>query len=195
MLNQRSSTHPVALAAFAVGLAVPTLVSAAPTTIATILKDLEATEQGGRYTFYRSGLANARDHIGTAVGSSYPGSFPKARQTTEREKLIASLRSYGQLEADWDGEGAEAPNIASIRLASNFACMLSEKFESPEPMLHASGRAGLMWEHDNFYGELEFYADGQAAYYFQIGEDRHKGKASVNGERIPPFIEVLIPIA
>jgi hypothetical protein len=117
------------------------------------------------------------------------------RETTEQEYLIANLRAWEHLGPNWDGEGAHAPKLSSLRSASNFVCLLSQSAISPEPLLHASGRAGLSWDDENGYGELEFLNDKQAAYFFTKGDDKHKGVISLDGSSIPPVIAALIPHA
>jgi hypothetical protein len=95
--------------------------------------------------------------------------------------------------ANWDGEGAKAPVISTLRAASNFVCLLPTGMEMPEPMLHASGHAGLSWSSDDFYGELEFLENGYAAYYFSRGQERHKGVFAMEVDSIPAAITALLP--
>jgi hypothetical protein len=116
------------------------------------------------------------------------------RETTDQERLIATLRHLEFNGPNWDGEGARAPITSSLRSASNFVCSLPPNAEMPEPLLHASGRAGLSWSRDDYYGELEFLDDGVVAYYFAIGRDKHKGVVSVNQRAIPTALEPLLPV-
>jgi len=118
---------------------------------------------------------------------------PATRQTTEQEHLIATIRSLERTGENWDGEGAKAPVVTSLRAASNFVCLLPQGAEMPEPLLHASGRAGLSWGSDGYYGELEFLTNGSIAYYFARGEDRHKGVFSMKANAIPAAIAALLP--
>lgn len=116
------------------------------------------------------------------------------RATTDQEHIIAELREWAKLTANWDGEGALAPVGLSIGAASNFICVLPTGFIVPAPMLHASGRAGLEWsEAADAYGELEFLNDGRVAYYFTSATGTHKGVTAFDGLTIPASIEVLIP--
>ncbi|MDM0081637.1 hypothetical protein QTI17_13620 [Variovorax sp. J31P179] len=118
-----------------------------------------------------------------------------SRATTEQEHLIASIRGLEQYKANWDGEGAAAPVISSLRAAGNFVCLLPENVEMPEPLLHASGRAGLAWSGEGSYGELEFLANGVVAYYFAVGANKHKGVVALDGASIPAALGVLLPSA
>lgn len=117
------------------------------------------------------------------------------RQTTGLEHLIASLRGMEHYKSNWDGEGAKVPVVDSLRAASNFACLLSQGTEIPEPLLHASGRAGLAWSGDGSYGELEFLENGSIVYYFAAGANKHKGIVTLDGGAIPVALEVLLPKA
>jgi|GEM_PF-6571997 len=116
------------------------------------------------------------------------------RDTTDQERVIAQLRAYVSLQANWDGEGAEAPNSESAHAAADFACLLSASAAIPESMLHASGRSALAWSwKDGSYGELEFYPDGKVAYYFTNNQDKHKGFVYFDRVEIPRSIKALIP--
>lgn len=118
-----------------------------------------------------------------------------ARETTEQEHLIATLRSYERLGENWDGEGAAPPVIRSLQAASDFVCLLTPDVEMPAPMIHASGHAGLTWSGGNADGELEFLEDGAIAYYFADGRDKHSGVVTLEAKTIPQVLEVLIPSA
>jgi hypothetical protein len=115
------------------------------------------------------------------------------RATTEQEHLIAKLRSWSSLAPNWDGEGAFAPVPSSLRFASDFVCLLPPTAATPEPLLHASGRAGLSWDEGENYGELEFLENGLVAYYFTEVGSKHKGIAPFTGSKIPLPILALIP--
>lgn len=115
------------------------------------------------------------------------------RATSGQENLIAELRSWARKSADWDGEGASAPIESSLLAASNFVCLITRENEMPEPMLHASGRAGLVWTDGVNYAELEFLPKGEIAYYVTSATGKHKGVAKFDGRVIPAPIFPLIP--
>lgn len=117
----------------------------------------------------------------------------RVRSTTEQEHLIAALRSFEAKSQDWDGEGAAPAVASSLRAAGDFACHLVNGAEMPQPMLHADGRAGLYWSNEDLYGELEFLSDNRIAYYFEIGNDKHKGVVVATERSIPPVLSALIP--
>lgn len=114
------------------------------------------------------------------------------RETSEQEHIIATLRRWENYQANWDHEGAKAPNIGSVRSASAFICSLDRDATMPEPMLHDSGRAGLFWESDQLYADLEFLDEGSIAYYIERGSDRHKGVVAFDKQHIPAFLEPLL---
>ena len=107
------------------------------------------------------------------------------RQTTEQEHSIAILRSWKDHGKDWDGEGAKSPNISSISAAANFVCLLDRDDLMPEPMLNDTGRAGLFWESDGLYADLEFSENGSIAYFIQHESQRYKGSVVFDGKKIP----------
>lgn len=115
------------------------------------------------------------------------------RPTTEQEHLIATIRSFEAKGQNWDGEGAAPAIASSLRAASDFVCHLDSGAEMPQPMLHADGRAGLYWSEEDLYGELEFLSDNRIAYYFEIGNDKHKGVVVAADRPIPPVLSALIP--
>lgn len=119
------------------------------------------------------------------------------RATSEQEHLIARLREWERYPANWDGEGALSPKLASLLAASSFACALDRDDVMPQPMLNDNGRAGLFWDDGGLYAELEFLENGKVAYYIERvidgrAPDRHKGVVSFNGREIPPVLRPLL---
>ena len=115
------------------------------------------------------------------------------RATSGQENLIAELRSWAIMSEDWDGEGASAPIRSSLLAASDFVCLLTRANTMPEPMLHASGRAGLVWTDGVNYAELEFLPKGEIVYYVTGTTGKHKGVVEFDGRAIPAPILPLIP--
>ena len=114
-----------------------------------------------------------------------------SRDTTPREHAIGELRRWEQLPADWDGEGAAAPNLASLREASKFACLRPADADV-EPMLHASGRAGLYFRTPTLYADIEFFGDGRVAYFIERSGDRHKGVINFDSTTMPAVLATLL---
>jgi hypothetical protein len=119
---------------------------------------------------------------------------PVFRDTTEQEHVIARIREWRSLQSNWDGEGALPPSLHSLNSASDFVCLLQPSLSVPEPMLHATGRAGLAWSaSDGSYGELEFLGERKVAYFFTNATGKHKGLFTFDGHSIPAAISALIP--
>lgn len=114
------------------------------------------------------------------------------RPTTSREKLIGELRRWSLLNANWDGEGASAPVASSLKEAVSFVSLLQETDVLPEPMLNASGHAGLFWKDDSLYADIEFLGDGRIAYYIERYGDKHKGVLSFDSRKMPAVFPALL---
>lgn len=114
------------------------------------------------------------------------------RPTTLREKLVGELRRWSLLTANWDGEGAVPPIDLSLREAVSFVRLLDEGDILPEPMLHASGHAGLFWKEDNLYADIKFLGDGRVAYYIERQGDKHKGVLKFDSQKMPAVFPTLL---
>ena len=136
--------------------------------------------------------------ISSLVGFGEPRAIVSAaeparlRKTTEREELIGDLRSWRLLDADWDGEGANKPIETSLKQAESFARLYGDEGILPEPMLHASGRAGLYWRTDDLYADLEFLGDGHIAYYVERHGDKHKGQVYFDSKKMPAVFPAIL---
>lgn len=160
---------------------------------------IEAPSQGFEaYEAYENllsklGAATLRDHILISGARAEQRALDQLRPTTEHEHAIAELRQWHDLQANWDGEGADAPRRESLEAASQLICLIMWGFKAPEPMLHANGRAGLLWDDDDLYGEIEFLDENKLAYYFRDQQGKHKGEVIFEGNEIPDALKVLIP--
>jgi hypothetical protein len=114
------------------------------------------------------------------------------RPTTSREKLIGEVRRWGLLNANWDGEGAAPPVASSLKEAVSFVNLLDEADTLPEPMLHASGHAGLFWKDDSLYADIEFLGNGRIAYYIEYHGDKHKGVLGFDSKKMPAVFPALL---
>ena len=116
------------------------------------------------------------------------------RPTTACEQVIGELRSQKFLANNWDGEGAHAPDFASIEEAVSFLNGLTEEQPVPEAMLHASGHAGLYWNEGDLYADIEFTGNGRLTYYIESGKDKHKGTVEYTKGGIPPVLATLLTL-
>jgi hypothetical protein len=96
------------------------------------------------------------------------------------------------LKQNWDGEGAQASNGASIREAVSFVRLLGDNLRLPEAMLHPSGRAGLFWHDGEVYADLEFTGDQLITYYVERDGGRHKGVVPFDSRRMPRVFSTLL---
>ncbi|MGH9906866.1 MAG: hypothetical protein ACRD8U_14945 [Pyrinomonadaceae bacterium] len=136
---------------------------------------------------------NVMPQMTSAAGIHIPTQYDWSdRQTTSREKLIGEIRSWGLLTANWDGEGAAAPAIRSLKEAVSFVRLVREADMLPDAMLHASGHAGLFWKDDGLYAELEFLGDGRVAYYIENQGDKHKGVLKFDSQKLPAVFLALL---
>lgn len=117
------------------------------------------------------------------------------RVTTLREEAIGELRSWALLPANWDSEKAAAPDAASLKEAERFVRLLKVDQPVPEPMLLASGRAGLYWNDGDLYADLEFTGDGHVTYYVERRRNgKHKGMVAFDGSAMPSVFAALLPV-
>lgn len=115
------------------------------------------------------------------------------RLTTQQEKLIGEIRSWGLLGADWDGEGSLAPSEQSIKEAVSFSRLLSD-VSLPEPMLLASGHVALYKNESDIYADIEFLGDGRIAYFIKCNGDKHKGVLTFDSQKMPAVFPALLSV-
>lgn len=132
----------------------------------------------------------------TATSRNFASSsfaFLGDRPTTELEQLVGEIRSYGLLGDNWDGENAVRPSLSSIRGAVKFVRLMDPSITLPEPMLFASGRAGLFWNSASIYADLEFTENHSITYFVERrGEGKHKGVVVFNSEAMPAVLATLL---
>ena len=139
-----------------------------------------------------------RSSAGSLIATTYAArSEPLYGDASERltsrvEKTVGELRRWLALEAGWDGDGASAPVALSIESASDFIRLLPEEIADAEPMLHANGHAGLFWNDNDHYADLEFLGDSRIAYFVQHHEDKHKGVVRFDSELVPSTLSALL---
>jgi hypothetical protein len=144
----------------------------------------ERTNTGGLFVYVEEEKVTSKE---------LPSDLRATRATSEQEHLIAEIRSWANLSENWDGDGASAPISDSLHAASDFVCLLAREAAMPEPMLHASGRAGLVWDDGEHYAELEFFPDRRIVYYVTGEKGKHKGFDEFDRQTIPASIQPLVP--
>jgi hypothetical protein len=117
-----------------------------------------------------------------------------SRPTSTREEIIGEIRTAALLKANWDGEGGAAPDARSHKDATLFVQLMNDEMPLPETMLHATGRAGLFWNDDGLYADLEFLGDHRVAYYVEKDGDKHKGVVTIGKDEMPGLFLALIRV-
>lgn len=114
------------------------------------------------------------------------------RETTPKEHAIGELRRWKFILSGWDGDQAQAPIPASLEDAITFVRLLADS-ATAEPMLHATGRAGLFWRENDLYADLEFLGSRRIAYFIERNGDEHKGVVNFDAKEVPAVLEAVLP--
>lgn len=118
-----------------------------------------------------------------------------SRPDTVAEQIIGELRDWVMLKENWDGEGASNPLQASIAQTAKFVRLLSSDYYIPEPMLLSSGRAGLYWNENDLYADLEFTGNNSITYYIDRAGEKYKGVVDFDMSTIPHLFRALLQLA
>jgi hypothetical protein len=173
------------------------VIAVTPVTVSPFMTTLEpiAVQRIASKTVRGSSVGSPSNVLTDSKGSSVevPYFQQAERPTTASEEVVGELRSLALLNANWDAENAAAPDVQSVRAATSFVNLLPLGCELPEPMLLVSGRAGLYWDNDRLYADLEFFADGRVTYYVEHpGEAKHKGVVRFDGQSMPAVFSTII---
>lgn len=128
----------------------------------------------------------------TALNEDVYVTTEPVRTTTASEKIIGEIRQWNLLKANWDGEGASLPSAESIKDSVSFIKLISENATIPEPMLLASGNAGLYLNENNLYVDIEFLGKDRISYFIKRDGDKHKGVLTFDNEKMPAVLQTLI---
>lgn len=115
------------------------------------------------------------------------------RVNTATELIVGELREWLLLDSDWDGEGALKPLKDSIAQTVGFVKLLDSTYYFPEPMLHSTGRAGLYWNEDDLYADLEFTGN-KVTYFIKKAGHKYKGAVDFNATVVPPIFQELLQV-
>lgn len=116
------------------------------------------------------------------------------RPTTPTEELIGTMRAWSSWTTNWDGEGGQAPDAASISEAVAFVRLLESDIPLPDAMLLANGRAGLYWNDLGVYGDLEFTGNSLVTYYIEQEGGKHKGVVPFDLKHLPRVFSTLLAV-
>ncbi|MBH3412812.1 hypothetical protein [Pseudomonas putida] len=97
-------------------------------------------------------------------------------------RALSALEHYRTLEEDWDGEGAEAPNVVALGDAEFFLRTLGANIhEAPiaRPMLDNEGIPGIFWSIAEKYLSISFYGDFSLTYVYRVKNQEINEAATV----------------
>lgn len=94
--------------------------------------------------------------------------------------LLAELSAYGELDAEWDGEGAAKPRPGAIADAKHFVAAAGTRRLELEPSLHVDGSVILDVVDDA--GSLRFRGDGKIVFALR---DVGRGICDFDGVTVP----------
>lgn len=82
-------------------------------------------------------------------------------------KLQASVEQLKSLEANWDGEGAAAPNPDHVDALMACISALPLDLSTFRPMLASDGEIGVYWQRADSYAELSIDEQGEMSLYLR----------------------------
>lgn len=188
-----SSTAAVAFAAWGLLTAIPPTLSpvSGSSLLRTPARNATAPPVNERRSLIGMSVATTLSPDFAPLSSQLFGDLSE-RETSQVEKTVGELRRWLKLAGNWDGEGAVAPDALSLEAAADFIRLLPEALADAEPMLHANGHAGLFWNENSFYADLEFLGGKRIAYFIQHHQDKHKGVLRFDGELVPLVLSTLL---
>lgn len=87
--------------------------------------------------------------------------------------VFLKLRSFSQLEAEWDGPDSVVPSSSDIDKATNFVASIPAILPLPKAMLSRDGIVGLYWDDSVIYVDIQFEQDNSISIF---SKDRSSGK-------------------
>ncbi|KQO87353.1 hypothetical protein ASF33_02485 [Methylobacterium sp. Leaf92] len=151
------------------------------TTIATSRDSAKVMEPYGRSYVPRSSWAGDVGYSSPTSGSEM-GILVAADRP--EEITIAAVVDFLDLNADWDGDGAAAPNVGAVVDAVRFINAAGGMAAQLEPTLHVDGSVILEFE-DGSAGSLRFRGDGTVIYAI---DGVSPGVAAFDGYTVPEII-------
>jgi hypothetical protein len=110
---------------------------------------------------------------------------PSPVEPTPIDVAVRQLVGMATWEANWDGNGAERPIVASLKDARAFLRSLAVGSATPKPALDADGHAILFLRGDNIYAELEFLEGRKIDFYARRGGQEWSDEFSFDGRTLP----------
>jgi hypothetical protein len=80
--------------------------------------------------------------------------------------LAGTLQAWKVLPPDWDGDGGDAPSVATIDAAADFADRLQEQnVPVPEYRVAGDGEIEFLWRRGSAFASASFLSDGSFVAY------------------------------
>ena len=93
--------------------------------------------------------------------------------------ILNRLRTFASWQENWDGEGAAAPNLNAIDIASNFLSLWSPDKIKPEIVLTHDGLPMFVIDNGKMIGEIIVNPDKTLDYFFEYADGSMKGDEAV----------------
>lgn len=101
------------------------------------------------------------------------------------DKVVAQLLRFESFSADWDGNDASKPDLASLEDARTFVRALAPESVVPKATLHADGTAALLLMTKDAYVELEFLGSKMVGYFARRGSKEWNDDFSFEDGSLP----------
>lgn len=109
-------------------------------------------------------------------------------------RALGSFQLYKDLESNWDGDGALAPEISRIEAAEYYLRILGSNVRDlPEasPMLDQDGIPGIFWDTGKCYLSVSFYDADSLTYVFRNRDTGESGVETISLASAPAIANLL----
>ena len=94
--------------------------------------------------------------------------------------ILNRLRTFASWTENWDGEGAAAPNLVAIDIASKFLSLWLPSSIEPEIVLTHDGLPMFVINNGEMIGEIIVNSDKSLDYFFEYADGTMKGDEAVS---------------
>ena len=117
-------------------------------------------------------------------------------QSSEKGNSTAALmrlRTFSRWGENWDGEGAPAPDAATLNCAAVLLGLLSTELgNAPKVMLNALGEPMFIVVEERFELAVTVKSKDEASFYVAQGNDEDGGLTPFDGVHLPPDLKSAI---
>lgn len=109
-------------------------------------------------------------------------------QMAEANRQVGRLWAMRECDADWDGRGAQKPDLDSLQAAELLIMkMATAGFEIPVASVGSEGRSTLFWDAGTWLADMEIEA-GHASYVIKEGDQETYHEEEFDPEFMPPYL-------